>query len=171
MSNQIQNIGWFIGILLIQIFVLDAINLGKYSTYFNPLIFSFFILKQRLETTVFKLLIYAFIIGLLIDVFRNTMGLNTSVLLIVAFLRSRFLYIISSKDDFETGLELNLFTLGLWRYIMFFGLVILFHHLLFFLLEQFSFNNFLLLFYRSFINTIISLLILAFFQFLLIPKK
>ncbi len=171
MTNQFKNISWFIGLLILQIFVLDAINIGEYSTYFTPLIFSFFILKQRLETSVLVLLIYALLMGLTIDVFRNTLGLNTSVLLLLAYWRSRFLFFISSKDDFETGLELNIFTLGLGRYIMFFGLCIFFHHLIFFLLEQFSFNNFSILFLRSLVNTFVSLLILGFFQYLMISKK
>ena len=171
MNNQFQNLIWFFTLLIFQLFLLDAINLGLYSTYFTPLIFSFFILKQRLETTVFQLLIYAFLMGIFVDVFRNTLGLNTSVLLLLAILRSRFLYLISSKDDFETGVELNLFSLGLGRYIMFFGLSMLFYHMAFFLLEQFSFNNFLELLYRSFINTLLSLIIVGFLQFLLIPKK
>ena len=171
MSNPLQNIIWFFLLIGIQLFFLDAINLGVYSTYFTPLIFSFFILKQRLEITVFGLLIYALFMGLTIDIFRNTIGLNTSVLLLLAYLRSRFLYFISSKDDFETGLELNIFSLGFGRYIMFFGLTIFFHHVLFFLVEQLSFSNFSVLLFRAFINTISSLLILAFFQFFLIPKK
>lgn len=171
MTNQFQNISWFLVIIILQLFILDAINIGEYSSYFNPLIFSFFILKQRLETSVSILLIYALLMGFTIDVFRNTIGLNTSVLLLLAYCRSRFLFFISSKDDFETGLELNIFTLGLGRYIMFFGLSIFFHHLIFFLLEQFSFNNFLILLLRSFVNTLISLSILAFFQYFMISKK
>lgn len=171
MNNQVQNIIWFLGLIFFQIFFLDAIHIGLYSTYFTPLIFSFFVLKQRLETSVFQLLIYAFFMGLIIDIFRNTIGLNTSVLLLLAFLRSRFLYLISSKDDFESGVELNLFTIGIGRYVMFFGLSIFFYHVMFFLLEQFSFQNFLTLIFRSFINTIIALFILGFFQFFLIAKK
>ena len=171
MTNQFQNISWFLVIVILQLFILDAINIGKHSTYFTPLIFSFFILKQRLEINVPVLLIYALLMGLTIDIFRNTLGLNASVLLLVAYWRSRFLFFISSKDDFETGLELNIFTLGLGRYVMFFGLCIFFHHLIFFLLEQFSFNNFSILLLRSLVNTLISLTILAFFQYLLISKK
>ena len=171
MTNQFQNISWFLVIVILQLFILDAINIGKHSTYFTPLIFSFFILKQRLEINVPVLLIYALLMGLTIDIFRNTLGLNTSVLLLLAYWRSRFLFFISSKDDFETGLELNIFTLGLGRYVMFFGLCIFFHHLIFFLLEQFSFNNFSILLLRSLVNTLISLIILAFFQYLLISKK
>ena len=171
MSNQLQNIFWFFGILIFQLFIIDAIDMGVYSIYFSPIIFSFFILKQRLETTVFKLLLFAFLMGMTIDVFRNTLGLNTSVLLLLAILRSRFLFIISSKDEFESGLDLNLFTLGLVRYIIYFGLSILFHHILFFLVEQFSFVNILTLLFRSFVNTVFALLLLILFQYIIIPKK
>jgi hypothetical protein len=171
MNNQFQNVFWFIGILIFQLFIIDAIDIGVYSIYFTPIIFSFFILKQRLETSIFKLLLFAFLMGMTIDIFRNTLGLNTSVLLLLAILRSKFLVIISSKDEFESGLELNLFTLGLGRYIIYFGLSILFHHFLFFLVEQFSFVNILTLMFRSLVNTVFALLLLALFQYAIIPKK
>ena len=171
MNEVVKNIVWLFGILGVQLFILDAIDLGIYSTYFSPIILSFILLKKPLGTTIFQLLIYAFVAGMIIDLFRNTVGLNASVLLLIAILRSKFLYLISSRDDFELDVELNLITLGAVRFLLFFGLTIFFHHLMFFLLEQFSFVNFFQLVLRSIINSAWALLILVFIQYLVIPKK
>ena len=120
MIFEFRNIAWFIGIILVQIFFIDFLDFGIYSSYFSPIIICFFILKMKLDTTVFNLLIYAFFLGFITDIFRNTLGLNTSVLLIITFLKPTFLFSISSKEDIEKDVELNMFTIGLVRYLLFF---------------------------------------------------
>ena len=162
MIFEFRNIAWFIGLILVQIFFIDFLDFGIYSSYFSPIIICFFILKMKLDTTVFNLLIYAFFLGFITDIFRNTLGLNTSVLLIITFLKPTFLFSISSKEDIEKDVELNMFTIGLVRYLLFFGISIFSYHLIFFIMEQFSFNNLQILFFRAFINTISALVFLVF---------
>ena len=126
---------------------------------------------MNLDTTVINLLIYAFFLGFITDIFRNTLGLNTSVLLIITFLKPTLLYSISSKEDIEKDVELNMFTIGIIRFFLFFGISIFLYHLIFFLIEQFSFNNLLILFFRAFVNTLSALVFLVFIQYLFIFKK
>ncbi|PDH48278.1 MAG: hypothetical protein CND37_03825 [Bacteroidetes bacterium MED-G20] len=171
MIFELKNIIWFFGLIFIQIFFVDALDFGTYSSFFSPVIITFFILKQRLNTTVFQLLIAAFFLGIITDVFRNTLGLNTSILLIITFLKPTFLYAISSKEDIEKDVDLNLFNIGVFRFLLFFGISIFTYHLLFFLLEQFSFNNFLILLFRAIINTLSALIFLIFLQYIFIYKK
>ncbi len=171
MIFELKNIIWFFGLIFIQIFFVDALDFGTYSSFFSPVIITFFILKQRLNTTVFQLLIAAFFLGIITDVFRNTLGLNTSILLIITFLKPTFLYAISSKEDIEKDVDLNLFNIGVFRFLLFFGISIFTYHLLFFLLEQFSFNNFLTLLFRALINTLSALIFLIFLQYIFIYKK
>jgi|TARA_Y100000385_G_C13045954_1_gene617477 hypothetical protein len=171
MIFELKNIIWFFGLIFIQIFFIDALDFGTYSSYFSPIIIIFFILKQRLNTTVFQLLTAAFFLGIITDVFRNTIGLNTSIILIITFLKPTFLYAISSKEDIEKDVDLNLFNIGILRFLLFFGISIFSYHLLFFLLEQFSFHNFFTIIFRSFINTISGLAFLVFLQFMFIYKK
>ena len=171
MIFELKNIIWFFGLIFIQIFFIDALNFGTYSSFFSPIIIIFFILKQRLNSTVFQLLIAAFFLGIITDIFRNTLGLNTSIMLIITFLKPTFLYAISSKEDIEKDVDLNLFNIGLYRFLLFFGISIFSYHLLFFVLEQFSFNNLLILFFRAFINTISALIFLVFLQYMFIYKK
>ena len=171
MIFELKNIIWFFGLIFIQIFFLDALDFGTYSSFFSPIIITFFILKQRLNTTVLQLLIAAFFLGLITDVFRNTLGLNTSILLIITFLKPTFLYAISSKEDIEKDVDLNIFNLGVFRFLLFFSISIFTYHLLFFILEQFSFYNFLTLLFRALINTFSALLFLVFLQYIFIYKK
>jgi len=171
MIFELKNIAWFFGLIFIQIFFIDALAFGAYSSFFSPIIITFFILKQRLNTTVFQLLIAAFFLGIITDIFRNTLGLNTSILLIITFLKPTFLYAISSNEDIEKDVDLNLFNIGLLRFLLFFGISIFSYHLLFFILEQFSFHNFLTIFFRALINTLSALIFLVFLQYMFIYKK
>ena len=171
MIFELKNIIWFFGLIFIQIFFIDALDFGTYSSFFSPIIITFFILKQRLNTTVFQLLIAAFFLGFITDIFRNTLGLNTSIILIITFLKPTFLYTISSKEDIEKDVDLNIFNLGVFRFLLFFSISIFTYHLLFFILEQFSFHNFLTLLFRALINTFSALLFLVFLQYIFIYKK
>jgi len=171
MNEIVKNIGWFIGLILFQVFIIDAIDLGTYSNYFSPLLFSFFILRLKLDSNVFVVLILSFLLGMGVDIFRDTLGLNAAALVAVAFLRKYFLSIISEREDFDSMMELDFFNLGVVRYLIYFGLGILTHHFIFVLLEQFSFHSFFFLLYQSIINTLIALIILFFIQYLVIKKK
>ena len=171
MIFEFRNIAWFIGLIFTQIFFIDYLDFGTYSSYFSPIIICFFILKMKLDTTIINLLIYAFFLGFITDIFRNTLGLNTSVLLIITFLKPTLLYSISSKEDIEKDVELNMFTIGIIRFFLFFGISIFLYHLIFFLIEQFSFNNLLILFFRAFVNTLSALVFLVFIKYLFIFKK
>ena len=111
MILEFKNIAWFLGLIIFQIFVIDAIDLGTYSYFFSPIIIAFYILKQRLSTTVFQLLIIAFFLGMITDIFRNTLGLNTFVLLMITYLKPTFLYSITSNEDIEKDVELNIFNI------------------------------------------------------------
>ena len=171
MSNSFQHIYWVIGLLFFQLFVIDVIDLGTYSSFFTPLIFSYVIFKRKLETTVTELLIFAFIVGFLVDVFRNTIGLNISVLLLVTFLRSRILNLISAREDFDDNIELNLFNIGILRYLFYYVVVLFFHHALFYLVEQFSFVHLFSLLSKALVNSIFALAILILFEFIFNSNK
>ena len=122
--------------------IIDSIDLGTYSNYFSPLLFSYFILRLKLDSNVFVVLILSFLLGMGVDIFRDTLGLNAAALVAVAFLRKYFLSIISEREDFDSMMELDFFNLGVVRYLIYFGLGILTHHFIFVLLEQFSFHSF-----------------------------
>ena len=104
------------------------------------------------------------------DIFRNTLGLNTFVLLMITYLKPTFLYSITSTEDIEKDVELNIFNIGIFRFLIFFGSSLFFYHLLFFLMEQFSFQNLFTLLLRSLINTISSLMVLLFLQYVFISR-
>ena len=85
MNNPlVKNIIRFIVLILVQVLVLNNMNLGG---YLNPYIYVLFLLLLPANINRSLLLIIAFITGLTIDYFANTLGLHAAASVFLAFLR------------------------------------------------------------------------------------
>ena len=87
----------FLILLLIQILLIDQIDLGSFNYYFSPIIYGLIIIIIHPGFDFRYLLIAAFIMGLSVDIFRNTLGLNISSLVAVAYFRKYILSIKASR--------------------------------------------------------------------------
>ena len=106
-----------------------------------------------------------------IDIFRNTMGLNISALIAVAYSRNIILNMISPRDGFDPLKELNVNTMGLNRYLLYAGILLFIQHFWFYIIEDFHFNQLHMLFIKAIINTILALGLIILFQYLTLSKK
>ena len=96
MAVALQNILRFIFLILLQVFILDNI---QFMGYINPMIYVLFILSLPVRFPKWALLILAFIMGLIIDVFSNTAGMHSFALVFAAFLRTPVINIFTSIDE------------------------------------------------------------------------
>lgn len=166
-SVLLKNIIRYILLVLIQVFVFNNMNL---SGYLNPYIYVLFILLLPVDISKSLLLVLAFFLGLSIDFFGNTLGLHASATLLMAFARPAVLNLFFSNIEFTPGEEPSLSRLkfgGFFRYT--FTLVFI-HHFALFILEVFSFNNFLYTLYRIMLSTLLTIL-LIFISMLLFSRK
>ena len=72
MQLVFQNILRFILVVLVQVFVLDNI---QFLGYVSPMLYILFILSLPVRFPRGGVLLLAFFIGLIIDMFNNTMGI------------------------------------------------------------------------------------------------
>lgn len=166
-SVLFKNIVRFLFLVLIQVFVFNNMNLGGYM---NPYIYVLFILLLPVDISKSLLLVLAFFLGLTIDYFGNTLGLHASATLLMVFARPAVLNLFFSNIEFNPGEEPSLTRLkfgGFFRYV--FTLVFI-HHFTLFMLEVFSFDNFLYTLYRIMLSTLLTML-LIFISMLLFSKK
>jgi len=68
-------------LILLQVLILNRIHLFGYAT---PILYSYFLLKLPMGRNVFFVIIAAFLMGLSIDIFLNTPGMNAAAITIVA---------------------------------------------------------------------------------------
>ncbi len=161
----------FFILLLVQIFIVDQIDLGAFNYYFSPIVYGLVIIIIYPGFDFKYLLISAFVMGFFIDVFRNTIGLNISSLVAVAYLRKFVLAMISPRDGFDIKKDLNIINIGFSRFLIYASIMLMIHHLWFYLLEDFHFNQLHIFFLRSIINTIIALAFVVLFQYLTLRKR
>ena len=73
--QYIIRLEWFIILVLLQVLVLNHIHFEQYAT---PLFYIYFLLKIDSDNSRKGLMLWAFSLGLCIDIFSNTPGLNAA---------------------------------------------------------------------------------------------
>ncbi len=133
-----QRLGWFMGLVLAQVLVLNHVHILGYAT---PFVFIYFILKLNSSVGRNTLMLWAFFLGLTVDVFSNTPGMNAAALTLLAFVRGSLLRLVSLRDtadDYEPGIR----TLGVSAYFRYLLLAVTLFCTVLLLIDAFSFFNF-----------------------------
>ena len=169
MSRQFfRNLIRFLSLVLLQVFILNEIKLGG---YINPYIYVMFILLLPVDISKSLLLFLAFILGLTIDFFGNTLGLHAAATVLLAFARPGTINLFFSNIEFNSNEEPGLQRLkfnGFFRYV--FALVFI-HNFTLYMLEIFSFTDFFHTLYRIMLNTLLTILLIFITMFLFSKKS
>lgn len=167
MNNRfIINTLRFIGLVLLQVLVIDNIRLGY---YIHPCVYILFILLMPFNTPKWKLLINGFLIGMTIDLFCGTPGLNAAATVFMAFLRPMVINGMTRRKDINENDEPSLNNMGVSWFLVYASLLLLAHNLLLFLLELFSFKLFHIIIIQTILSVASSILVL--FLILMLFKK
>lgn len=169
MSKEILvNIVRFIFLVLFQIFILNNI---VFLGYVNPYLYILFILLLPFDTPKWLLLISAFILGLVIDIFMHTMGMNIAATLLVAWVRPGLIRALSAGKEIEPGMKPGVRDFG-FGWFFWYALVLTFlHHLSLFYLEIFKFTHFFQTLIKVLISTAFTVIIIILSQYLFYWKK
>ena len=117
MLTYLQRTEWFAGLVLLQVLVLNHMHITGYAT---PFFFIYFILKYNSGVSRNVLMIWAFLLGLSVDIFGNTPGMNAAAATLLAFMRGPILRLVTLRDsveDFEPGIKSMGFS-PFFRYIL-----------------------------------------------------
>ncbi len=85
MLTVLQNILSFVLLVLFQVLALNNI---QFLGFINPYIYILFIIALPVKTPRWLSLILAFILGLTLDIFSNTLGMHAFATVLIAFLRN-----------------------------------------------------------------------------------
>lgn len=162
-TKVIQNIFRYVLLVLLQVLVLNQI---QWSGYINPYIYILFILLLPIETPNWLLLLSALLLGLTIDMFGNTSGMHAAASVMVAFARPKILQLIAPRDGYEAETKLTPFVMGFKWFITYVSLSVLLHHLVYFYIEAFRFSEFFFTFFKAIFNSIITILLIIFGQYI-----
>jgi len=155
MNQNVRLTLLFFGFLLLQVLVLNNILLFN---HINPYLYIVFIFLFPFQKNRFPILILAFILGLLIDVFSNSGGIHAFATVLIAFLRLTFFKIFFQKTD----ADFDFFSLkeeSFGKIFNFTFTLTLIHHFTLFALTNFSFRNFSTVIINTISATIFTLIL------------
>lgn len=151
----------FIILVLVQVLLMNNIQLGG---FINPYIYVLFILSLPFETPRWGLLVLGFILGLTVDLFSHTVGMHTSAVVFMAFLRPFVLNGLEPRGGYEPETYPSVRDYGLGWYFRYAAILIVAHHLFLFYVEIFKFDAFFQTLSRAFLSALFSLVLILFIK-------
>ncbi len=128
---------WFIGLVLLQVLILNNMHIAGFAT---PILYLYLILKFPSSISRIELILWGFFLGLVIDIFSNTPGMNAAATTFLAFLRPSLIRLFAPKD--MTGEIIpGIHTVSLSFYIKYTLTCVLIHTSVLLVIEAFSFLN------------------------------
>ena len=167
-NTLIRNILRFVVLLIVQVMVFDNLRLGSYV---HPCIYVLFVLLLPFDTPKWRLLIDAFLIGIAVDIFNGTPGLNAAATVLMAFVRPFIIGITSRKSDIEDKDAPTITEMGLQWFAVYALMLILLHNLVLFWLEAFSIRLFGLVLAETVLSSLVSLLLIIIIIYIFKPVK
>ncbi|MGY5848140.1 rod shape-determining protein MreD [Salegentibacter sp. HM20] len=164
-SHIISNITRFILLIFVQVLLLNNIN---FMGYINPYLYVLFILLYPFNSNQSLFLFLSFLLGLSIDIFEDSGGINAAACLIAAYLRP-FLLRFSFGVSYDHQ-NIRLSTTPFGARLSYVFLMILIHHFILFSLEMFSLNHIIPILKKTVFSTIFTV-ILVFLSLALFSRK
>jgi hypothetical protein len=152
----------FISLVLVQVLIFNQV---QFSGFFNPYVYLLFIILLPLSAPRYLVLILAFLLGLMIDIFSNSLGVHSAATVFAAYVRPLVIRVISNREDDKSdypGLHQNKL---IW-FVNYVLIMVLLHHSILFYLEVYTFANFFNTLYRVLLSSLFSIIIIVLSQFL-----
>ncbi|NBR13662.1 MAG: hypothetical protein EBQ94_05970 [Flavobacteriales bacterium] len=168
MNSITKNIVRYVLFTIIQALIFNRLEIGfGIHLMVHPL----FIMLLPFEINVFVLMLLAFSMGAIIDVFSNTYGLYASSLLLMAYFRPIIFKFYSPREGYDPLKEPSIVDMGSRWFLLVFGYLLLIHHFWYFLIEIFRIDEFLFILQKTIFSLIASFLLCLLIQTFLIKKS
>ena len=148
--------------IMAQVLILNQVQL---SGYLNPYFYLLFILLLPVSTPRYAVLLLSFFLGIVVDVFSDSLGLHASATLVMGFFRSPVINLISVRESDQSDFP-GLKQTGFKWFLIYITILVLIHHFWLFYLEVFTFTGFFRTFIRAVISSVFSVFIIALSQLL-----
>lgn len=152
----------FVVLVLAQLLIFNNIEL---SGFINPYVYVLFVLLLPFEVPRVILLLASLMMGLVIDLFMGTPGVHSSATVFMAFSRPMVLALYSPREGYQTGTLPRISQFGLEWFVKYTVTLVLLHHFTLFFLEVLTLHHFFSTFFRAFLSTLLTSLILVISQY------
>ncbi len=158
----------FFVFVFLQALVFNQLNIGfGIHLMVQPL----FIMLLPFELTVIPLMGIAFLMGLVIDIFSNTYGLNTSALVLMAYLRPIVFKFYGPREGYDPLKEPTSQDMGSNWFSVVYAILLGLHTFWFFLLEIFEIGRLGFILQKSILSGGLSFLLALLIQSFILNSK
>ncbi|MCU0444428.1 MAG: Rod shape-determining protein MreD [Microscillaceae bacterium] len=153
-----QTITFFIYIF-IQVFFAKHLELFGVAFCF---MYVNYLLIMPIQTDRLVMLLTAFLLGLLVDMFYDTLGIHSFACVFIAYFRPFLISFLSKEDIFALSIKET----GLVWFVRYAGILLFVHHFWLFFLQQFNFSMFLATLLKVSASTLFTLLVCLMVQYM-----
>lgn len=154
-------------LIALQVLVLNHVYLG---IEVSPVVYILFILMLPTNCNKLLMIFLAFLAGLCVDIFSNTLGFHTFAATLIGFLRVTFANRMVNQDDKAVETP-SLRSVGMKQFSFYTLILTAIYCFTYQMLEAFDFAEILSVLLLTVVNTIITYLLILLLQYLFIRKK
>lgn len=161
-------------ILLGFILVLAQVMVFNHICLFNvavPMVFIYLLVRLPITLSVNWMLTIGFFLGLTVDIFSDTYGMNTLACTVEAMMRKPILRLYVPREEDLTRPEPSMYSLGTATYLKYLLTMTLLYCSLIFLIEAFTFFNPVRLLLRIVFSTILSMALMVGIDSFMTPQS
>ncbi|NBH92128.1 rod shape-determining protein MreD [Muribaculaceae bacterium Isolate-039 (Harlan)] len=155
-------------LVLAQVIVFNHICLFNVAV---PLVFIYLLVRLPITLSVNWMLTIGFFLGLIVDIFSDTYGMNTLACTIEAMMRKPILRLYVPREEDLTRPEPSMYSLGTATYLKYLLTLTLLYCSLIFLIEAFTFFNPVRLLLRIVFSTILSMALMIGIDSFMTPQS
>lgn len=128
----------FVAMLLLQILIFNHVVLFHVAV---PMVFIYFIIRLPMGMNTNLLLTLSFLLGFIMDIFSDTLGVNSLCCTILAIVKEPIFYSYVQRDDLNKNILPSVVRLGAWVYSKYLLSMTAVYCVLAFTIEYFSFAS------------------------------
>jgi len=169
MNRSLTAIGFSFAVLfLLQVLVFKKIVLFNTAFCF---IYIAFILLLPTDTNPLVLLLAAFGVGLLIDIFYDHQGMHAAASVAVAYLRNYWLAALTPQGGYDSGVAPAVGSNGFGWFVSYAGPLLFLHHLILFFIDAGGFTLVWLPLAKALASTLFTLVVLIIHQYIFFQRQ
>ena len=166
-KNLVKILIYFVLFVSIQVLIMDNIHLFRIAT---PFLYLYVIIKIPANVSRSPVIIISFLLGIVMDMFSNTLGMHTAACSLAGMIRNPLMYTFAGKELTENDIP-SYRTLGVGAFMKYVIVLVVVHHVTLFLIESISLFDPVFLIIRIFANVILTVLFIFIVEAFNIKQK
>lgn len=144
--------------------MLNGIHLAGVAT---PMLYVYLLLRLDVNINKAEILVWAFFLGLFVDIFSDTSGVNASATVFLAFVRPVLIRLFVPRDlQDEAEIIPSFATFGVSNFMKYTVFCVLLHHIFVLTIEYFSFGGGLFFLFSLIGSSILTVMFVTVIEFI-----